>query len=164
MKEKSLTQYMLVNQVLISGLSNMLINGLIAVLIKRQSDAIRFFGENGVAAGLVVMAFLLPLILTVINSKNVERGIKAGKLFFGVTQYKNIVGFIAQKPYWLIGLSLGCLMAIMIGLVLLFIQSDISYLVLDVAQYGLLVGSIACLLYTSPSPRDYAASRMPSSA
>ena len=26
------------------------------------------------------------------------------------------------------------------------------------------VGSIICLLYTSPSPRDYAASRMPSSA
>ena len=25
-------------------------------------------------------------------------------------------------------------------------------------------GSTACLLYTSPSPRDYAASRMPSSA
>ena len=26
------------------------------------------------------------------------------------------------------------------------------------------VGESACLLYTSPSPRDYAASRMPSSA
>ena len=25
-------------------------------------------------------------------------------------------------------------------------------------------GTICCLLYTSPSPRDYAASRMPSSA
>ena len=25
-------------------------------------------------------------------------------------------------------------------------------------------GNISCLLYTSPSPRDYAASRMPSSA
>ena len=28
----------------------------------------------------------------------------------------------------------------------------------------LIVGHQACLLYTSPSPRDYAASRMPSSA
>ncbi|GAB5771756.1 hypothetical protein JMUB7523_23480 [Staphylococcus aureus] len=30
--------------------------------------------------------------------------------------------------------------------------------------YGLLGINGACLLYTSPSPRDYAASRMPSSA
>ena len=38
----------------------------------------------------------------------------------------------------------------------------------DFDQNGLLlkiaVNGITCLLYTSPSPRDYAASRMPSSA
>ena len=31
-------------------------------------------------------------------------------------------------------------------------------------ENGVLAGPITCLLYTSPSPRDYAASRMPSSA
>ena len=31
-------------------------------------------------------------------------------------------------------------------------------------NFGYLVVNKACLLYTSPSPRDYAASRMPSSA
>ena len=34
----------------------------------------------------------------------------------------------------------------------------------DVKTTFFLVGFWACLLYTSPSPRDYAASRMPSSA
>ena len=36
-----------------------------------------------------------------------------------------------------------------------------EFLVLESSQAGL---SWICLLYTSPSPRDYAASRMPSSA
>ena len=34
----------------------------------------------------------------------------------------------------------------------------------DVSSGELEDGSYVCLLYTSPSPRDYAASRMPSSA
>ena len=34
----------------------------------------------------------------------------------------------------------------------------------DTAGWIYTVFAIACLLYTSPSPRDYAASRMPSSA
>ena len=36
----------------------------------------------------------------------------------------------------------------------------------DYGMYWLafLEGGLTCLLYTSPSPRDYAASRMPSSA
>ena len=34
----------------------------------------------------------------------------------------------------------------------------------DVPNMGYKTGVISCLLYTSPSPRDYAASRMPSSA
>ena len=32
------------------------------------------------------------------------------------------------------------------------------------AQWVLVARHVVCLLYTSPSPRDYAASRMPSSA
>ena len=32
------------------------------------------------------------------------------------------------------------------------------------AKHSLIVGSYACLLYTSPSPRDRTRSRMPSSA
>ena len=38
-----------------------------------------------------------------------------------------------------------------------------EYSIKDVKTY-LAEQNIACLLYTSPSPRDYAASRMPSSA
>ena len=49
-------------------------------------------------------------------------------------------------------------------------KTDVEPLVLDdlvgaaVLGGGVGVGSGSCLLYTSPSPRDYAASRMPSSA
>ena len=35
---------------------------------------------------------------------------------------------------------------------------------IDMAWYVLVAVFLTCLLYTSPSPRDYAASRMPSSA
>ncbi|GAB5790388.1 hypothetical protein JMUB7518_27760 [Staphylococcus aureus] len=34
----------------------------------------------------------------------------------------------------------------------------------QIHKHGKRVSRITCLLYTSPSPRDYAASRMPSSA
>ena len=36
--------------------------------------------------------------------------------------------------------------------------------VIGPSSYEWIVSYLACLLYTSPSPRDYAASRMPSSA
>ena len=40
-----------------------------------------------------------------------------------------------------------------------------SYLNLDGGHTAYIIGNgTSCLLYTSPSPRDYAASRMPSSA
>ena len=51
------------------------------------------------------------------------------------------------------------------------VVSEKSYGLLDENKYTFLVAPDAnkteikiCLLYTSPSPRDYAASRMPSSA
>ena len=37
-------------------------------------------------------------------------------------------------------------------------------LVAEGQAYSSITSLVACLLYTSPSPRDYAASRMPSSA
>ena len=46
-------------------------------------------------------------------------------------------------------------------------EEIIIYGTLGVVLFGAaapLAGWLACLLYTSPSPRDYAASRMPSSA
>ena len=43
--------------------------------------------------------------------------------------------------------------------------STTNYFIDALAQVkGKLDGAVACLLYTSPSPRDYASSRMPSSA
>ncbi|GAB5782729.1 hypothetical protein JMUB7512_27940 [Staphylococcus aureus] len=42
----------------------------------------------------------------------------------------------------------------------------VYYRVVELLEQGKSISTIAkdCLLYTSPSPRDYAASRMPSSA
>ena len=43
------------------------------------------------------------------------------------------------------------------------ISYPIEYFVITILT-SISAGALACLLYTSPSPRDYAASRMPSSA
>ena len=50
----------------------------------------------------------------------------------------------------------------------LVVLNQVPYLSLISFLTGFVIGLVAhirgCLLYTSPSPRDYAASRMPSSA
>ena len=43
-------------------------------------------------------------------------------------------------------------------------QSNLANAILEMELQGCAERGICCLLYTSPSPRDYAASRMPSSA
>ena len=66
-----------------------------------------------------------------------------------------------DKPYMTIG--------IIVVNIIVFVLMSISGSTLD-AQYMAAHGAMYpeyikdCLLYTSPSPRDYAASRMPSSA
>ena len=50
------------------------------------------------------------------------------------------------------------------GRVLALEQAGLSYAALSALGYEMPVVNMACLLYTSPSPRDKRQSRMPSSA
>ena len=61
--------------------------------------------------------------------------------------------------------SLG--MTILFGVAVLMAQDKAIALKggkLLTVTHGVIENGVVCLLYTSPSPRDYAASRMPSSA
>ena len=77
---------------------------------------------------------------------------------------KNVVTPLNEgATSWLEGLGDGSaiLLGVVIGLMMAF---DMGGPVNKVAYTFGVAGLTACLLYTSPSPRDYAASRMPSSA
>ena len=68
-------------------------------------------------------------------------------------------GLVVKR--WLLTSGLGLLMALLGAAV----WADLKpiYWILETLSW-LLSNLTTCLLYTSPSPRDYAASRMPSSA
>ena len=64
-----------------------------------------------------------------------------------------------EKHIKLQGKSFGLMFVLFICILILFIKAVCKEPYYDIMT---IIGS--CLLYTSPSPRDYAASRMPSSA
>jgi Flp pilus assembly pilin Flp len=152
MGHKSLAQYLFIDQALISGLSNALINGLIAVAIQRSAKSIDVFGDDGVFDGLVIMAFLLPFILTIINSTIVERAIKTKKIFFQVDRVSRFLMWGSQRPYWFIGLCCGGFMSAATFTIIFLLKPTDSLVPLSVTEYGLLVAVIAGLMAAIISP------------
>jgi hypothetical protein len=150
--QKTLSHYLLVDQALISGLTNMLINGLIAILIKQGSESIRFFGEEGVAVGLVITSFLLPFILTIINTQVVMRMIRSGQTFFVPPLKNDYLLTIAKQSYWVWGVLLGCVMASITYVVVELLRTYLANIVLNVTEYGILVACIAGFLAAITSP------------
>ena len=68
----------------------------------------------------------------------------------------------SRKTIIAVGISFWCLMTAATGIIKTYLQLFITRVGVGVGEATL--SPSACLLYTSPSPRDYAASRMPSSA
>lgn len=152
MRHKSLAQYLFIDQAFISGFSNAVINGLIAVAIKYSAKSIEVFGDDGVVDGLVVMAFLLPFILTIINSRIVLHAIRSGKIFFQVDGANRFLIWSSQRPYWFIGLCSGGFMSAMTFCIIFLLQPAGSLVPLSVMEYGLLVAAIAGLMAAIISP------------
>ena len=65
---------------LVSGLSNIFFNGLIAWLLLRSGPNLAMFGEHGFAVDIAATAFILPFIVTLIVLPLTGRKLRSGQM------------------------------------------------------------------------------------
>ena len=105
-------------------------------------------GIVGLIAAFVVYLLVMQYPDGEKKVKKIGDQIHSGALAFMKTEYKYLLIFIV----------------ILVGLVWLGLGMYSAIAVIVGAACSSLAGFIGCLLYTSPSPRDWTISRMPSSA
>ena len=73
-------RFLIVDQGVVPTIFNFLLNGLICWALFRTAESVSLWGESSVGVDLLVTAFVLPFLTTLIVSAIVLRELRAGKL------------------------------------------------------------------------------------
>jgi hypothetical protein len=118
-------KFLFVDQSLIPGVFNFLINGLIAWLIFRAAETTTLWGEGSFGSDLLITALLLPALTALIVSPIIVKQVKNGKLLPLPESHKASDG-MAAKPTILRALLLGVLGILFAALPIIFLLDMIQ--------------------------------------
>ena len=108
-------RFLLVNQCAIPVVINFFANGLISWLINRSATTVPLWGSSGVGVDLLATSILLPFLLCVLNSPNIGKQMRAGKVQ-ALPQGQLPISSWFRRPTWQRGLFLALMGLIFAGI------------------------------------------------
>lgn len=92
-------RYILLKQLLLPAFINLTLNGLICWLVLKNTSVITFWGKSSIGIDLLITAFLIPFITSLINSYVIAEQVVNGKLEPMNMRSNQVTGWLLRPTY-----------------------------------------------------------------